>query len=291
LGGAWDWPPSREARLGASALERLRAAAAAATHGFAGATHWGWKDPRTSLTLPFWTGLFPRAKVLMVVRNPLAVYDSLRRRQFSSMAFALNLWRGYAERSLADAPPEGRVVTHYDAYFHDPAAEIRRVLTLLEMPATDEIVARCCAAKRADLRHSRFTLDQLREATSRPEIVDLYVRLCREAAWGDAPAPPEANVVRSPGDLRFSAADEAPPDAISSDDTSAAQEAAHGRPAGSDGWGKGLGRLDDVALRELLRRQVEWLRKGVATRDARITQLEAQLADAREALAREGRER
>jgi hypothetical protein len=41
---------------------------------------WGWKDPRNSLTLPYWLRLFPRARILHVRRDPEAVLDSLQRR-------------------------------------------------------------------------------------------------------------------------------------------------------------------------------------------------------------------
>ena len=41
---------------------------------------WGWKDPRTSLTLPHWLQLFPEARVLHVRRDPEAAADSLYRR-------------------------------------------------------------------------------------------------------------------------------------------------------------------------------------------------------------------
>jgi sulfotransferase family protein len=41
---------------------------------------WGWKDPRNSLTLPYWLRLFPRARILHVRRDPEAVVDSLQRR-------------------------------------------------------------------------------------------------------------------------------------------------------------------------------------------------------------------
>lgn len=41
---------------------------------------WGWKDPRNSLTLPYWLQLFPEARILHVRRGPEAVVDSLHRR-------------------------------------------------------------------------------------------------------------------------------------------------------------------------------------------------------------------
>jgi hypothetical protein len=41
---------------------------------------WGWKDPRTSLTLPYWLELFPQARILHLRRDPEAVVNSLERR-------------------------------------------------------------------------------------------------------------------------------------------------------------------------------------------------------------------
>lgn len=41
---------------------------------------WGWKDPRTTLTLPVWLKLFPQAKVIHIIRNGIDIALSLRRR-------------------------------------------------------------------------------------------------------------------------------------------------------------------------------------------------------------------
>lgn len=46
--------------------------------GYRGA--WGWKDPRNSLTLPYWLTFFPSARIVHVRRDPEAVAASLRRR-------------------------------------------------------------------------------------------------------------------------------------------------------------------------------------------------------------------
>jgi hypothetical protein len=42
--------------------------------------NWGWKDPRNSLTLPYWLRLFPEARILHVRRNSEGVANSLMRR-------------------------------------------------------------------------------------------------------------------------------------------------------------------------------------------------------------------
>jgi hypothetical protein len=42
---------------------------------------WGWKEPRTTLFGPLWLQLFPEARVIDVVRDPLAVALSIRERE------------------------------------------------------------------------------------------------------------------------------------------------------------------------------------------------------------------
>jgi hypothetical protein len=49
--------------------------------GYDGHSPWGFKDPRTCITLPLWLVLFPRAKVLHIARNPDDVAASLCRRR------------------------------------------------------------------------------------------------------------------------------------------------------------------------------------------------------------------
>jgi hypothetical protein len=70
---------------------------------------WGWKDPRTSLLLPYWLQLFPDARILHVRRDPARVVDSLLKRAGSEDA-----------RSPVILPRIARAV-------HSPAAVIRAV--------------------------------------------------------------------------------------------------------------------------------------------------------------------
>ena len=42
---------------------------------------WGWKDPRSTITLPFWLRLFPDARIVHVIRNGVDVANSLYRRE------------------------------------------------------------------------------------------------------------------------------------------------------------------------------------------------------------------
>lgn len=78
-----------------------------------GETAWGWKDPRNCLTLPIWLSIYPKARVLQVVRHGKAVALSLTDRDGLHPAFGLALWAHYvlrAERAL-EALPESRKIT------------------------------------------------------------------------------------------------------------------------------------------------------------------------------------
>ena len=54
LGGAWDLPPRPDEGFTGPQLNPLRLKARLLIESFAPASVWGWKDPRNSLTLPFW---------------------------------------------------------------------------------------------------------------------------------------------------------------------------------------------------------------------------------------------
>jgi O-antigen biosynthesis protein len=65
---------------------------------------WGWKDPRTTLFLDFWSELIPDAKYIFVYRSPWDVLDSLFRRRDlifqQDPNFALTQWCNYNQAIL-----------------------------------------------------------------------------------------------------------------------------------------------------------------------------------------------
>jgi peptidoglycan hydrolase CwlO-like protein len=60
---------------------------------------WGWKEPRTTLFLDFWSELLPEANFLLIYRSPWEVVDSLYRRGDRTFQdqpeFALKVWYHY----------------------------------------------------------------------------------------------------------------------------------------------------------------------------------------------------
>ncbi len=53
---------------------------------------WGWKEPRTCLTLPVWRTIYPEARYVHIVRHPLDVALSLRTRQERKEREASERW-------------------------------------------------------------------------------------------------------------------------------------------------------------------------------------------------------
>ena len=193
LGGAWDSPPP----LGVSwahesRFQSLRQRAEALLREFAGREPWGWKDPRCCLTLPFWQdldgiklpfrlGRGPKLRVVLCLRDPLEVFESLRDRRFTPSSSGLDLWLTYNRSILNSTRVEDRIITHYDAYFRNAAAELRRVLNFLEIAAPDDLVERSIAAVSRELRHKNSS-GTPKNPNLTAEMMNLYNAMCEEAA-------------------------------------------------------------------------------------------------------------
>jgi chromosome segregation ATPase len=185
LGASWDCPPGESQNWSPANFNHCRQKAAIVLQQFVDQEIWGWKDPRNSLTLPFWQELVPDLKVVICLRNPLEVAMSLHERNEVSQTFGLRLWESYQRRLLAAAPRDRRVITHYDAYFNDPQRALLAVLRAVELSVTEEKLATLCAAIQPAMRHHRFTAQDLADVEAPDEITSLYLAMCKEAEWLD----------------------------------------------------------------------------------------------------------
>jgi len=142
FGGTWDHPPTLPAGwhedAGLGALRAEAAAFLAASFGApdAGAV-WGWKDPRASLTLPFWRALVPDLRCVVCVRNPLDVAASLVARNGMERRRALALWQRYTEAALRNTGPGERIVVAYEGFFPDHRAALAPILGFLGLPPVE----------------------------------------------------------------------------------------------------------------------------------------------------------
>ena len=131
LRAGWDapWVPHGwEAREDLAPFREEALLLADRMRGLAGGDgRWGWKDPRNSITIPFWRSLLPDAKVVICVRNPVEVAASLRKRNNLSEAASSRLWLQYYENLISHVPRGNRVVTLYENYFENYEQELGRL--------------------------------------------------------------------------------------------------------------------------------------------------------------------
>ena len=182
FGGWWAKPPSFPAHWEfAPELDSLFAEAEALVGRFRGHERWGWKDPRNSLTIPFWRRVIPDLKVVICIRNPLEVSRSVFARGDVPGTPFFRLWLTYYRQLLSAIPPTQRIVTHYQSYFQDARTEAQRVADWLNLQVSDETFDRAGAVVSADLRHHHVkTADLLMEDVP-DEVLNLYLTLCAEA--------------------------------------------------------------------------------------------------------------
>ncbi len=148
----------------------------------------GWKDPRNSLTLPFWQRIVPELQVVVCVRHPLEAASSIRKAVVRSgvdapvrgLEYGLELWRQYQERIRGAVEPGRYIVTHYESWFRDPRAEIERIATWVGLRPGSEELERAVEGIDPALRRN---VAGNGDADTRlpPEVRRLYDLMCSEA--------------------------------------------------------------------------------------------------------------
>lgn len=136
LGGSWHELPAFEpgwesapqlADLRQKALELIRET-------FASGRAWGWKDPRTCVTLAFWQRLLPHMRYVICLRNPMDVARSLQRRNGFSLDKGINLWLSYVQSALEHTAGEQRCFVFYEDFISNWQGELRGLSRLLGKP-------------------------------------------------------------------------------------------------------------------------------------------------------------
>lgn len=123
---------------------------------------WGFKDPRTSRTLPLWKEIFEELGVepiyLLAIRNPSEVVESIVKRDEVPASRAELLWLLHNLDAVRDAGEQLRLVVDYDRWFTHPAEQARAVVRALDMewPADESaLLASLQERIRPNLRHCR----------------------------------------------------------------------------------------------------------------------------------------
>jgi GT2 family glycosyltransferase len=139
----WTWDDIRPLPSGFENGEPSRAAMQELTaillRDFAGATLWGFKDPRLCRLLPLWTALFTAERVepryLLALRHPLDVIASLQARDGMSAERAALLWLGHVLDAERATRGQRRAIVHYEELVGGPGwrAVAARVAAALDI--------------------------------------------------------------------------------------------------------------------------------------------------------------
>ena len=133
LGGSWDNPPTFPPGWeNAPAIDDLKQRARKLIQdSFANVETWGWKDPRSCLTLPFWQQLLPNLRYILCLRNPLDVAGSLEHRDRLSAEKSSQLWLTYVNSALKHTDKRSRLVIFYEDLIDDCLRELQLLADFL----------------------------------------------------------------------------------------------------------------------------------------------------------------
>jgi hypothetical protein len=122
--------------------------------------HWGWKDPRTTMTFPIWLRIFPQAKFLHIMRNGIDVAISTHRRTMKQhrnlikrtfpldydpitldFEYCFQLWESYLSFVFnhRDIIPDGNYLeVHYEDLLTDPEEQLQLICDFASFPVRDQ---------------------------------------------------------------------------------------------------------------------------------------------------------
>lgn len=153
---------------------------------------WVMKDPRVSRLLPFWKPIFAQVGVeiiyVIAVRHPLSVAESLKVRNDFPIQKSLLLWLEHYVASVCGTRSDRRIFVDYDRLMDDPHPELDRLANALGLAGIardrEGIESFVSGFLSRDLRHTRYSLEHLREMPDLlPDVAVAYQLLhsaCRD---------------------------------------------------------------------------------------------------------------
>ena len=132
-GGSWDNPPKYEKILNLKNNDELmrgiKSLVLSKQNKF-----WGWKDPRTGLTMELYLPFLVNPYFIVCYRNPLAIAKSLNKRNKFSIEDSLKLVLIYSNRInyFLHKIKFPKLYLSYEDYFIDPKREITKIKNFLK---------------------------------------------------------------------------------------------------------------------------------------------------------------
>ncbi|MGN6518113.1 MAG: glycosyltransferase [Dokdonella sp.] len=135
-GGAWREPPIAAVP---AAIDAFRREVGTLVDEFDAQRPWLFKEPRLCLLAREMLPLLTRPLFVHVVRDPVAVADSLAARDGFAPADALALWERHTRDAFEASRGWPRIIVDYDALCADPEAETRRLFDALRGAGVERI--------------------------------------------------------------------------------------------------------------------------------------------------------
>jgi hypothetical protein len=200
LGGSWREPP--EMPPGWTTAEELGDTRPRALEliekSFRGQRLWGWKDPRNSLTLPFWQELLPRMRYVICLRNPLDVAASLERRDDIAPEQACELWLRYVASAILNTAGRPRLFVSYEEYFDRWSGPVSRLADFIGgNPAVTFVDSRQEIEEAINDRlwHHRTSLDEvMRDDRLSSDVLALHLMTEQLRTLTSIPSAPNDDV-------------------------------------------------------------------------------------------------
>jgi hypothetical protein len=160
LGGSWLAPPLlRPGWEDDPGLEPMKVEAAALFASAFGARPIAWKDPRSSIVLPFWNSVVkPPLAAVLVFRDAYEVASSLQSRNKLRITHGFALWERYIRSSVANLNGIPTFVMSYASLLESPDKRCEELITFLSdvsVTVDRSLSARAVGFLDGELRHER----------------------------------------------------------------------------------------------------------------------------------------
>jgi hypothetical protein len=199
LGGSWQEPPTLPAGWERSPeLASSRHRAREVIEGdFSSSELWGFKDPRNSLTLPFWQRILDPMRYVICLRNPLDVAASARAREDDRVGFeqGITLWLIYVRAALAATAGHPRHLVFYEDLMADPEPVVRELARFIgryqSSDAESDVRTAITVAVTEGMWHHQTAVPDVVEASRLPFHVKAYYLALRQFVRGAETVGPE----------------------------------------------------------------------------------------------------
>jgi len=146
---------------------------------------WAWKDPRTCLLLPLWLDVLEELnvelRVVVVLRNPFDVANSLSKRDLFTKEESYAMWKLNTLTYLYHAENTKKVVIEYNEYIENPMSILQQTWNGLDLQwvVDEELLSnRLADFIKPSLRHSKTGYDN----DNMPILIKEVCNLLRKAS-------------------------------------------------------------------------------------------------------------